>query len=180
MRPTDPDVLSELARTALERGGVQGAVMNAAEEVAFDAFCAGHFGFLAMELCPETAASPAVLRRLNGQGARAWKLDFPVHARASAEDEPLVLRIWCPRLMTGATLHAERVAHLLAVPVESALERFQVLQILDESSALPAEPLAMRSGRVRAGMGAVPQTAEDAVEAPRAAPGFLRRVAGAR
>nr|CAD6620651.1 1-deoxy-D-xylulose-5-phosphate reductoisomerase [Rhizobium sp. Khangiran2] len=37
-----------LARTALERGGVQGAVMNAAEEVAFDAFCAGHIGFLAM------------------------------------------------------------------------------------------------------------------------------------
>jgi 1-deoxy-D-xylulose-5-phosphate reductoisomerase len=37
-----------LARTALQRGGVQGAVMNAAEEVAFDAFCAGHIGFLAM------------------------------------------------------------------------------------------------------------------------------------
>lgn len=37
-----------LARTALERGGVQGAVMNAAEEVAFEAFCAGRIGFLAM------------------------------------------------------------------------------------------------------------------------------------
>lgn len=37
-----------LARTALERGGMQGAVMNAAEEVAFDAFCAGQIGFLAM------------------------------------------------------------------------------------------------------------------------------------
>ena len=37
-----------LARTALARGGVQGAVMNAAEEVAFDAFCAGRIGFLAM------------------------------------------------------------------------------------------------------------------------------------
>ncbi|RWX74461.1 1-deoxy-D-xylulose-5-phosphate reductoisomerase [Neorhizobium lilium] len=37
-----------LARTALERGGVQGAVMNAAEEIAFHAFCAGRIGFLDM------------------------------------------------------------------------------------------------------------------------------------
>ena len=37
-----------LARTALERGGVQGAVMNAAEEIAFHAFCASRIGFLNM------------------------------------------------------------------------------------------------------------------------------------
>ena len=37
-----------LARTALERGGMQGAVMNAAEEIAFHAFCAGRIGFLDM------------------------------------------------------------------------------------------------------------------------------------
>ena len=37
-----------LARTALSRGGVQGAVMNAAEEVAFEAFCKGRIGFLVM------------------------------------------------------------------------------------------------------------------------------------
>lgn len=37
-----------LARTALERGGLQGAVMNAAEETAFDAFVAGRIGFLQM------------------------------------------------------------------------------------------------------------------------------------
>jgi 1-deoxy-D-xylulose-5-phosphate reductoisomerase len=37
-----------LARTALERGGVQGAIMNAAEEISFHAFCAGRIGFLAM------------------------------------------------------------------------------------------------------------------------------------
>ena len=37
-----------LARTALARGGVQGAVMNAAEEVAFEAFCKGRIGFLVM------------------------------------------------------------------------------------------------------------------------------------
>ena len=37
-----------LARLALTRGGLQGAVMNAAEEVAFDAFVAGRIGFLSM------------------------------------------------------------------------------------------------------------------------------------
>jgi 1-deoxy-D-xylulose-5-phosphate reductoisomerase len=37
-----------LARTAMARGGVQGAVMNAAEEIAFHAFCDGRIGFLNM------------------------------------------------------------------------------------------------------------------------------------
>jgi 1-deoxy-D-xylulose-5-phosphate reductoisomerase len=37
-----------LARNALERGGVQGAVMNAAEEISFHAFCDGRIGFLQM------------------------------------------------------------------------------------------------------------------------------------
>jgi 1-deoxy-D-xylulose-5-phosphate reductoisomerase len=37
-----------LARLALERGGVQGAVMNAAEETAFHAFVEGRIGFLEM------------------------------------------------------------------------------------------------------------------------------------
>jgi 1-deoxy-D-xylulose-5-phosphate reductoisomerase len=37
-----------LARTALERGGLQGGVMNAAEEVAFHAFVSGRIGFLTM------------------------------------------------------------------------------------------------------------------------------------
>ena len=37
-----------LARTAMDRGGVQGAVMNAAEEIAFHAFCEKRIGFLQM------------------------------------------------------------------------------------------------------------------------------------
>ncbi|MDX3929781.1 MAG: 1-deoxy-D-xylulose-5-phosphate reductoisomerase [Shinella sp.] len=37
-----------LARVALERGGLQGAIMNAAEEVAFHAFVDGRIGFLDM------------------------------------------------------------------------------------------------------------------------------------
>lgn len=43
-----------LARTALTRGGLQGAVMNAAEEVAFHAFVAGRIGFLSMADVAET------------------------------------------------------------------------------------------------------------------------------
>jgi 1-deoxy-D-xylulose-5-phosphate reductoisomerase len=37
-----------LARTAMQRGGVQGAIMNAAEETAFHAFCDKRIGFLDM------------------------------------------------------------------------------------------------------------------------------------
>lgn len=37
-----------LARVAMERGGVQGAVLNGAKEVALEAFIAGKTGFLAM------------------------------------------------------------------------------------------------------------------------------------
>jgi 1-deoxy-D-xylulose-5-phosphate reductoisomerase len=37
-----------LARTAMDRGGVQGAVMNAAEETAFNAFLEKRIGFLQM------------------------------------------------------------------------------------------------------------------------------------
>jgi 1-deoxy-D-xylulose-5-phosphate reductoisomerase len=37
-----------LARTAMERGGLQGAIMNAAEEIAFHAFVSGRIGFLDM------------------------------------------------------------------------------------------------------------------------------------
>ncbi len=37
-----------LARTALERGGLQGAILNAAEETAFNAFVEEKIGFLAM------------------------------------------------------------------------------------------------------------------------------------
>jgi 1-deoxy-D-xylulose-5-phosphate reductoisomerase len=50
-----------LARTALERGGLQGAVMNAAEEVAFHAFVGGRIGFLAMADVAEQ-----VMERLSG------------------------------------------------------------------------------------------------------------------
>ena len=43
-----------LARTAMQRGGLQGAIMNAAEETAFHAFVAGRIGFLDMADIAET------------------------------------------------------------------------------------------------------------------------------
>lgn len=43
-----------LARTALDRGGLQGAVMNAAEEIAFHAFVDARIGFLQMADVAET------------------------------------------------------------------------------------------------------------------------------
>jgi len=43
-----------LARLALERDGLQGAIMNAAEETAFHAFVAGRIGFLDMAEVVET------------------------------------------------------------------------------------------------------------------------------
>ncbi|OJF90105.1 1-deoxy-D-xylulose-5-phosphate reductoisomerase [Pararhizobium antarcticum] len=43
-----------LARLAMQRGGAQGAVLNAAKEVALDAFIAGRTGFLTMASIVET------------------------------------------------------------------------------------------------------------------------------
>jgi 1-deoxy-D-xylulose-5-phosphate reductoisomerase len=43
-----------LARLAMQRGGVQGAVLNAAKEVALNAFIAGQTGFLTMAQITET------------------------------------------------------------------------------------------------------------------------------
>ena len=51
-----------LARLALTRGGLQGAVMNAAEETAFEAFVDGRIGFLHMaEIAEETMEALAHL-----------------------------------------------------------------------------------------------------------------------
>ncbi len=72
-----------LARLALERGGLQGAIMNAAEEVAFEAFCAGRIGFLAMADIAE-----AVMEAMLDQGEPAtieavFAADHEARRRAS-------------------------------------------------------------------------------------------------
>jgi 1-deoxy-D-xylulose-5-phosphate reductoisomerase len=73
-----------LARTALERGGVQGAVMNAAEEIAFHAFCAARIGFLQMADVVER-----VMEEMVGFGAAAAMGDVyaaDAEARRRADD----------------------------------------------------------------------------------------------
>lgn len=67
-----------LARTALERGGLQGAIMNAAEEVAFHAFVDERIGFLQMADIAE-----AVMDRMVGTGgARSMDDVFTADAEA--------------------------------------------------------------------------------------------------
>ncbi|MGW9231531.1 1-deoxy-D-xylulose-5-phosphate reductoisomerase [Pseudorhizobium sp. NPDC055634] len=73
-----------LARTALERGGVQGAVMNAAEEVAFDAFCAGRIGFLAMADVAEEVMEAMVAHPTAGSIEEVFEADAEARRRAAA------------------------------------------------------------------------------------------------
>jgi 1-deoxy-D-xylulose-5-phosphate reductoisomerase len=73
-----------LARTALERGGAQGAVLNAADETAFHAFVDGRIGFLDMADIVET-----VMERINdGRSAETIEdvLAADAQARQYADD----------------------------------------------------------------------------------------------
>lgn len=74
-----------LARTALERGGLQGAVMNAAEETAFQAFCDSRIGFLGMADVAE-----AVMDEMVGHGA-ATSIDDVFQADAEARQRAAVV-----------------------------------------------------------------------------------------
>jgi 1-deoxy-D-xylulose-5-phosphate reductoisomerase len=73
-----------LARTAMARGGVQGAVMNAAEEIAFHAFCDGRIGFLQMADIAEQ-----VMEEMTGYGSAITMDDVfaaDTEARRRAKD----------------------------------------------------------------------------------------------
>jgi 1-deoxy-D-xylulose-5-phosphate reductoisomerase len=74
-----------LARTALERGGLQGAVMNAAEEIAFHAFVDGRIGFLEMADIAE-----AVMEEMIATGS-ADTMDGVFAADAEARSRATVL-----------------------------------------------------------------------------------------
>ncbi len=74
-----------LARTALERGGLQGAVMNAAEEIAFHAFVDGRIGFLEMADIAE-----AVMDEMIATGS-ADTMDAVFAADAEARSRAAVL-----------------------------------------------------------------------------------------
>jgi 1-deoxy-D-xylulose-5-phosphate reductoisomerase len=74
-----------LARTALERGGLQGGIMNAAEEIAFQAFVDGRIGFLEMADIAE-----AVMDRMIGSGS-AETMDAVFAADQEARNRAAVL-----------------------------------------------------------------------------------------
>lgn len=73
-----------LARLALTRGGLQSAVMNAAEETAFDAFVAGRIGFLDMAVVAE-ATMEAMLDAGDPRDIpHVFEVDAEARARAAA------------------------------------------------------------------------------------------------
>jgi 1-deoxy-D-xylulose-5-phosphate reductoisomerase len=74
-----------LARRAMEAGGLQGAVLNAAKEVALDAFIGGGLGFLDMAVITE-----AVMDRMAGHPP-ASSMDDVFAADQEARDRASVL-----------------------------------------------------------------------------------------
>jgi 1-deoxy-D-xylulose-5-phosphate reductoisomerase len=77
-----------LARRAMEAGGLQGAVLNGAKEVALDAFIAGRIGFLDM-----AAITEAVMDRMAGLSAAASMDDvFAADAEARQRAAALVVK----------------------------------------------------------------------------------------
>ncbi len=75
-----------LARTALERGGVQGAALNAAEETAFHAFVEGRIGFLDMADIVETVMD----RMHDGRAAAAMEDVFAADEEARSHAHGLI------------------------------------------------------------------------------------------
>jgi len=101
---------------------------------------AARFHFLGMELCREATPCDGRLARMNGDSARAWKLDYPVTPRADAEDDPFVLRIWCGPGHASRPHGAERIARLLAPVVERWLYHngFAYAEVVPDGTPLPA------------------------------------------
>ena len=72
-----------LARVAMERGGLQGAIMNAAEETAFDAFVTGDIGFLDMAGIAEKVMEAMVDHPPASSIDDVYKTDEEARRRAS-------------------------------------------------------------------------------------------------
>ncbi|WFU08486.1 1-deoxy-D-xylulose-5-phosphate reductoisomerase [Rhizobium sp. CB3090] len=73
-----------LARTALERGGLQGAVMNAAEEIAFQAFVDERIGFLEMADIAEAVMDQMIVIGSAETMDAVFAADDEARSRASA------------------------------------------------------------------------------------------------
>ncbi len=113
------------------------------------------FGFLGMEVCREMSSGrrSSVLR--TSQGARAWKLDHPVTARLSAEDNPYVLRIWCGLGDAYRPYGAERVARILAPTIENWMVEKQLVQEVPEArrAVTSAEGVSLGEAELQAALG---------------------------
>lgn len=77
-----------LARTALQRGGAQGAVLNAADEAAFHAFVDGQIGFLDMAEIVEIVMD----RMHDGQTAQTIEAVLAAHAQAQIYAQETILQ----------------------------------------------------------------------------------------
>lgn len=82
----------------------------------------GHFNFLDMEVCRESAPAVWLLTLDDVQQQRAWKVDVPVELRNRNNQDPYVLRIWCGHGRSFRPRGAERVAAILAGVLEQWLE----------------------------------------------------------
>ncbi|WP_374789046.1 1-deoxy-D-xylulose-5-phosphate reductoisomerase [Brucella oryzae] len=73
-----------LARTAMERGGLQGAIMNAAEEIAFHAFVEGRIGFLEMADIAEAVMDEMIATGSAESMDAVFAADAEARSRAAA------------------------------------------------------------------------------------------------
>jgi UDP-GlcNAc:undecaprenyl-phosphate/decaprenyl-phosphate GlcNAc-1-phosphate transferase len=88
----------------------------------FETF-APSFRFIGMEVCRESSGCRQRIADASAGMERAWKLDYPVTSRLSADDDPYVLRIWCGPEARSRPYGAERVARILAPALEEWLVR---------------------------------------------------------
>ena len=73
-----------------------------------------------MEVERESSLS---LRRLHGNVAGLWKLDYMLAAANPTDGEPYVLRIWCGSGEGSRPFGAERLASILVPSIEKWLSR---------------------------------------------------------
>jgi UDP-GlcNAc:undecaprenyl-phosphate/decaprenyl-phosphate GlcNAc-1-phosphate transferase len=92
---------------------------------------ATEFGFLEMELCRESFPSRHQHTQSGGP-RRAWKLDYPISDTSDEDNDPFVLRVWCPAGEGFRPYGAERVASILAPAIEQWLQRVGRAQDVSE------------------------------------------------
>jgi UDP-GlcNAc:undecaprenyl-phosphate GlcNAc-1-phosphate transferase len=90
------------------------------------------FGFLGVEVERESSLS---LRRLHGNVAGLWKLDYMLASANPTDGEPYVLRIWCSSGEGSRPFGAERLASILVPSIEKWLSSSKAIghAVMEES-----------------------------------------------